>query len=165
VAVVVAAATVVVVVADAATKRSGLHFPANRCSADIRDPSEFLTRALLGPLLGAVALLACARYLPGADPMAQRRRPVVNKRQVARQATPTRSLVVLPPAQRVAPVVYGKPFILMEDASKNTFIYQAGNWVPYSSTIAECKQNCQVKVLPQSVGKMTRYEVRCPEGN
>jgi hypothetical protein len=95
--------------------------------------------------------------------MAQRRRPVVNKRQVARQAPPTRTLVSLPPAQRVVPVVYGKPFILMEDAAKNTFIYQAGNWVPYTSTIAECRQTCQVKALPQSVGKMTRYEVRCPE--
>ena len=98
--------------------------------------------------------------------MAQRRRPTFNKRQASRLAPTTRTLVATPvftgPAR---PVVYGKPFILMEDEAKNTFIYKAGEWVPHTATIAECRETCQVKVLPQSVGKMIRYEVRCPEGS
>jgi hypothetical protein len=95
--------------------------------------------------------------------MAQRRRPVFNKRQASRLPLPTRSLVVAPVlTQPVRAVVYGKPFIVMEDEGKNTFIYRAGEWVPHSATIAECRQTCQVKALPQGVGKMTRYEVRSP---
>ena len=59
-------------------------------------------------------------------------------------------------------VVYGKPFILMEDAEKNTFVYKAGEWVAYEATVAALRRTCQVKALPQGVGKMTRYEVRAP---
>jgi len=66
---------------------------------------------------------------------------------------------------RQAPVVYGKAFIILEDAEKNTFIYKAGAWVPHTASIAECRATCQVKQLPQSVNRMTRYEIRCPEGN
>jgi hypothetical protein len=98
--------------------------------------------------------------------MAQRRRPTFNKRQASRLAPPTRTLVAMPVAvQRERPVVYGKPFILMEDEAKNTFIYRAGQWVPHTESIAECRLTCQVKALAQSVGKMTRYEIRCPEGS
>jgi hypothetical protein len=50
----------------------------------------------------------------------------------------------------------------MEDEQKNTFIYEGGAWVPHSASIAECRQTCQVKELPQKVNRMTRYEIRCP---
>jgi hypothetical protein len=95
--------------------------------------------------------------------MAQHRRSSPNKRQAARLAPQTRTLA-RPPAvtQRPAAVVYGKPFILLEDEAKNTFVYKGGAWVQHSASIAECRETCQVKVLPQSVGKMVRYEIRCP---
>ena len=78
--------------------------------------------------------------------------------------SPTRSLYHPPePAQRTAPVVYGKAFIVLEDEAKNTFIFKGGAWVAHTASIAECRQSCQVKQLPQRVNKMIRYEVRCPE--
>jgi hypothetical protein len=65
--------------------------------------------------------------------------------------------------QKKPPIEYGKPFTLLEDASKATFEFKAGAWVPYPLTIAQCRQNdCDVKELPQKVKFMTRYEVRCP---
>lgn len=97
--------------------------------------------------------------------MAQRRRFTQNKRQAARSPAPdTRSLRRLPEFVERRPVVYGKPFIVVEDAEKNTFIFQAGEWVAYSASIAECRQTCQVKELPQRVNGRIRYEVRAPEG-
>jgi hypothetical protein len=78
--------------------------------------------------------------------------------------SPTRTLYRPPePSQRAAPVVYGKPFIVLEDDAKKTFVYKGGSWVEHTSSIAECRQTCQVKQLPQRVNNMTRYEVRCPE--
>jgi len=61
-------------------------------------------------------------------------------------------------------VEYGQPFIVMEDADKNTFAYDGSAWVPYAKSIADCKANGQVKVLPQKVNGKTRYEVRQPIG-
>jgi hypothetical protein len=93
--------------------------------------------------------------------MAQKRRFTSNKRQAARLPnSPTRSLRTPPPVERPAPVLYGKPFIVVEDEQKNTFIFQAGNWVPHSAYIAECRQTCPVKELPQRVNGRIRYEVR-----
>ncbi len=67
------------------------------------------------------------------------------------------------PAYVPKPVVqYGEPFMLLEDAQKNTFEYSGGAWVPFDRNIAECKRVCLVKEMPQKVNKMTRYEVRCP---
>src|SRR5438128_12072726 len=66
---------------------------------------------------------------------------------------------------RQAHTVYGKAFIILEDQEKNTFIYKAGAWVPHTESIAQCRETCQVKQLPQSVNRMIRYEIRCPEGN
>jgi hypothetical protein len=77
-------------------------------------------------------------------------------------ALATRMLQKPPEVERQPAVVYGKPFIVLEDKAKNTFIYQAGNWVPYTESIAECRKTCQVKQLPQSVNQMIRYEIRCP---
>ena len=77
--------------------------------------------------------------------------------------SPTRTLYRPPEPQRIAPVVYGKAFIVLEDEARNTFIFQGGAWVAHTASIAECRQSCQVKELPQKVNRMTRYEVRCPE--
>jgi len=67
-----------------------------------------------------------------------------------------------PVTQRQPPVVYGQPFILLEDSQKVAFIYQGGNWVQYARTIAECRIDSQVKELPQKINGMTRYEVSSP---
>ena len=64
--------------------------------------------------------------------------------------------------EKRAPIEYGKAFIVMEDEQRNTFVYKAGAWIPHSMSIAECRQDCQVKELPQKVNRMTRYEIRCP---
>jgi hypothetical protein len=89
---------------------------------------------------------------------------VPNKRQSARIAPNYRSLQQPPVVtERRAAVVYGKPFIVAEDEQKNTFVFQGGSWVPYTASIAECRQSCQVKELPQRLKSMIRYEVRCPE--
>jgi hypothetical protein len=66
-------------------------------------------------------------------------------------------------AERKPPVVYGKPFVLLEDTQKATFIFKSGKWVQHVSSIAECKIDCQVKQLPQQINGMTRYEVCAPE--
>ncbi len=79
---------------------------------------------------------------------------------VRRGAPPPREPSILyepkPPKQ------YGAPFILLEDLNKNTFEYSQGAWVPYPLSIAQCKQTCQVKELPQKVNDKTRYEIRAP---
>ena len=67
------------------------------------------------------------------------------------------------PLPRTVAVIYGKPFIVIEDEKKQTFSYSGGAWVPYSMTIAQCREHCQVKELSQKVNRMTRYEIRCPE--
>jgi hypothetical protein len=77
-----------------------------------------------------------------------------------RQAVATPPLAV--PVERKPPVVFGKPFVVLEDEDKNTFEYARGAWVPYAMSIAQCRQECQVKELPQKVNGKTRYEVRCP---
>ncbi len=96
--------------------------------------------------------------------MAQRRtyQPQQKKKRSAegpRVSTPRPASV---PLVRLPPVVYGKPFILMEDKDKHTFEFTRGAWVAYERTIAQCRLDCQVKELPQKVNNMTRYEVRCP---
>lgn len=85
-----------------------------------------------------------------------------HRRAASSPLSPTRSLVRPPaPSERQA-TVFGKAFIVLEDADKNTFFYQGGSWVPFSASIAECRQSCQVKELPQKLNRMTRYEVRLP---
>jgi hypothetical protein len=74
----------------------------------------------------------------------------------------TRGLQTPPEPIERRTVVYGKPFVIVEDAAKNTFIFKAGQWLPYGTSIAECKLTCQVKKLAQAVNNMVRYEVRCP---
>jgi len=97
--------------------------------------------------------------------MGQRRHFNQTKRQLARAAGPEARGLRRPPAvtERVQPTVYGKPFIVLEDQEKNTFIFKAGAWVPHTASIAECRTTCQVKELAQRVNQMIRYEVRCPE--
>jgi hypothetical protein len=64
--------------------------------------------------------------------------------------------------EKKIPVVYGQPFILLEDEQKNTFEYKGGAWVPHTMTIAQCRVDCQVKELSQKINRMTRYEIRSP---
>jgi hypothetical protein len=98
--------------------------------------------------------------------MAQKHRFNNNKRRgMGPSGAPQRGLYRPEPIEKLPPVAYGKPFIVLEDDQKNTFVYKAGAWVPHSATIAECRQDCQVKELPQRVNRMVRYEIRCPEAS
>jgi len=85
-------------------------------------------------------------------------------RSAKKQARTDRGTVVreVPVFVRKEAVEYGKPFIVMEDSEKNTFAYDGSAWVPYGKSIADCKADGQVKVLPQKVNGKTRYEVRQP---
>lgn len=86
------------------------------------------------------------------------------KRYKPRSNAPASEVVKAPSllSQRKAPVKYGKPFIVLEDGQKGTFIYSDGQWVPHASSIAECRQECLVKELPQKINGMSRYEVSLP---
>jgi hypothetical protein len=96
--------------------------------------------------------------------MAQKRRFNPRASQGGRPpALGTRMLQRPPQVETQPAVVYGKPFIVLEDKDRNTFVFKAGNWVPHTASIAECRKTCLVKELPQRVNQMTRYEVRCPE--
>lgn len=64
--------------------------------------------------------------------------------------------------ERRPPTQYGQPIIILEDADKNTFEFSKGAWVPFGMTIAECREECQVRTLPQQVNGKTRYEIRMP---
>lgn len=64
---------------------------------------------------------------------------------------------------KYVPKQFGKPFVVLEDALRHTFIFEGGSWVAYTRTIAECRaEQCQVKQLAQKVNNMTRYEVSLP---
>ena len=95
--------------------------------------------------------------------MSQRNRHHSHKRQKPSAAPPPVVLRVPPVAvERKPPVKYGKPFVLLEDSQKGTFIYNGGQWVRHTRTIAECRQDSQVKELPQKINGMTRYEICAP---
>ena len=93
---------------------------------------------------------------------------MAHKRHFNHQRKRTRSSAPPPPplryesVERKLPTIFGKPFILMEDEQKNTFVYKAGTWIPHTMSVAECRKDCQVNELPQKVNRMTRYEIRCP---
>ena len=86
------------------------------------------------------------------------------RRQKRRSTTPHSSAPREAPRsfEKKPPVQYGKPFVLLEDANKNTFEYKSGAWIPHAMSIAECRVECQVNELPQKVNSMTRYEIRYP---
>ncbi len=86
------------------------------------------------------------------------------KQDKRRPPSPTNSLLRRSPEPiEIAPAVqYGPPIVVMEDENKNTFLYEGGAWVPHERSIAEIRQDCLVKQMPQKVKQMTRYEVRCP---
>jgi hypothetical protein len=54
--------------------------------------------------------------------------------------------------------------VLLEDEDLKTLQFLNGAWVSYPKNIAECRLECEVKLLPQKVNRMSRYEVRCPIG-
>jgi len=85
-----------------------------------------------------------------------------NNRQRSRTAPPPLKTSRDAAVEKKPPTEYGKPFIVMEDEKKNTFDYQGGKWVPHPLSIAECRQTCLVKELPQKVKGMTRYEIQSP---
>lgn len=91
--------------------------------------------------------------------MARNRPP---DRQPRHHQVRTPIVVNTTPGSRPAapPKRYGKPVIVLEDARRQTFVFEGGSWVPYARTIAECRAElCQVKQLAQKVNNMTRYEV------
>ena len=99
----------------------------------------------------------------------EEQRMASNKRhshkQPKKRATPPPSSGPPEPPRAITkrrPVQYGKPFILLEDANKNTFEFKNGAWVSHPMSIAEYRIESQVKPLPQKVNSMTRYEVRSP---
>jgi hypothetical protein len=92
----------------------------------------------------------------------QRNRHHNSQKKNHRSAAPAPVRVPVAVAERKPPVRYGRPFVLLEDSLKVTFIYSGGQWVKHSKTIAECRQDCQVKELPQKINGMTRYEVMSP---
>ncbi len=91
--------------------------------------------------------------------MSQRNR-MSSRRQKPRSAT--LPAATRPVWEKKPPVHYGKPFIVLEDEHKKTFVFQSGVWIAHSMSIAECRQTCQVKELPQKVNGMVRFEVRSP---
>ncbi len=96
--------------------------------------------------------------------MGQRNHHHQNNRPKKR-ATAHREAIVREPivvAEKKPQVKYGKPFILLEDSQKATFIYQGGQWTRHALSIAECRLDCQVKALPQKINGMTRYEICSP---
>lgn len=67
-----------------------------------------------------------------------------------------------PVYERKPPVVYGEPFVVMENLQRETFVFVGGAWAPFEKSIAECRQDCRVTELSQKIKGMTRYEVRRP---
>jgi hypothetical protein len=82
-----------------------------------------------------------------------------NKRQKPRASAPTPVLNRPAPPEKKVPLVYGKPFVVLEDDHKRTFVYVRGGWVSHTRTIAQCREDSQVKELPQKINGMTRYEI------
>jgi len=93
--------------------------------------------------------------------MAQRRHHQ-SKHSKPRAASPIATREPVPTPERKPPVVYGKPFVLLEDSHKDTFIYSAGQWVRHTRSIKDCRLDCQVKELSQKINGMTRYEICAP---
>jgi hypothetical protein len=110
-----------------------------------------------------IAQVTPRKPLPKGSSMGQRNRNH-GKRQKPHLAAATPAAFRNPVAalERKIPVTYGKPFIVLEDGQKNTFVFAGGAWKPHTATIAECRVDCKVKELPQKINGMTRYEVCSP---
>jgi hypothetical protein len=95
--------------------------------------------------------------------MGQRTRRQNNRqkpRAVSSPSTASREPVVA--IEKKPTVIYGKPFVLLEDDQRNTFIYKGGQWTRHTRSIAECQEDCHVKELGQKINGMTRYEIYAP---
>lgn len=96
--------------------------------------------------------------------MAQKHRFRHENKRNRQVSAPSNSNRPAPPVYVPPPVVvYGQPKIILEDAQRQTFEFKGGAWTPFGLTIAECRRDGIVKVLPQKINGMTRYEVRCPQ--
>jgi len=68
-----------------------------------------------------------------------------------------------PPAyEPKPPVEYGKMFMVIEDASKQTFEFKDGEWVPFPLSIAECKREGLVKEPPKKSTSAPATKFGCP---
>jgi hypothetical protein len=82
-----------------------------------------------------------------------------------RAARPTSELASAPveiSRERKPPIRYGPTFIILEDQASNTFHFKAGVWAAHGVSITEYRATSQVKLLPQQINNMLRYEIRCP---
>jgi hypothetical protein len=90
-------------------------------------------------------------------------RPQNNKRpRAARPASEQAAAPVAMSRERKPPIRYGPTFILLEDKASNTFHFKAGVWAAHGVSITEYRATSQVKLLPQQINNMLRYEIRCP---
>jgi hypothetical protein len=108
-------------------------------------------------------LAAWPKYPIGESTVAQRRQHGNNRKKNNNAYQPAALKTAAAAAlERKPPVKYGKPFVVLEDVQKSTFVYQGGQWVRHEKTIAECRADCQVKELSQKINGMTRYEICSP---
>jgi len=90
------------------------------------------------------------------------RQPNSKRPRAARPSNDQAAAPVEMPRERKPPVRYGPTFIILEDQASNTFHYKAGVWSSHGVSITEYRATSQVKLLPQQINKMLRYEIRCP---
>ena len=88
------------------------------------------------------------------------------QRSQRRAAPPAaaRGMTALERPEKPRPVVYGKPFMVLEDPQKKVFVIQGAQLVPHEKSIAAYRQDSQVKELPQKIKGLTRYEICSPIG-
>ncbi len=64
--------------------------------------------------------------------------------------------------EKPRPVVYGKPFLVLEDSHKKVFVIQGAQLVPHDKSIAAYRSDSQVTEMAQKIKGLTRYEIRAP---
>jgi hypothetical protein len=94
--------------------------------------------------------------------MAQRNRYHGAKRQKPRAAAPPPARAVAAAVEKPRPVVYGKPFLVLEDAKKAVFVIKDAQLVAHEKTIAAYRRDSRVQEMPQKIKGLTRYEICSP---
>jgi hypothetical protein len=156
---------VVVVVAVTAAAAAAAADVAAAADIDAKRPKARYILTIFRAVAEATDGIARTIRARGNSLMAQKHR--FHNRKNKSMVRPQREVVTRVPRvpfERKPPVQYGKPFILLEDAQKNTFEFASGAWVAYPLSISQCRQDYLVKELPQKVNGNTRYEIRCPVG-